>query len=107
MLWRRRKQQSEGDLTASRFFRFWRWTKRVAAALAVVLALAVVSAPAITRHLLERDFCSEVSTGDHDAVRDLEYFFEDRISLARFAHGFSSLNFGDNPNTPLSGFNIE
>ncbi len=55
MLWRRREPQTYGELEPGRFFRVWRSTKRVAAALAIPLAIGVVAAPAVTNHLVEQE----------------------------------------------------
>jgi len=55
MLWRRARPQPTGKLPSSRFFRFWRCTRRVTGGFAVALAIALVSAPAVTKHLLEKE----------------------------------------------------
>jgi hypothetical protein len=55
MLWRRREPQAQTEVKPGRFFRFWRWTKRIVAALAIALAIGVLAAPSITHHLLEKE----------------------------------------------------
>jgi hypothetical protein len=55
MLWRRREPQAQTEVEPGRFFRFWRWTKRVAAALAIALAIGVLAAPTATNRLLEKE----------------------------------------------------
>jgi hypothetical protein len=55
MLWRRREPQTQAEVEPGRFFRFWRWTKRIAAALAIALAIGVVAAPTVTNWLVEQE----------------------------------------------------
>jgi hypothetical protein len=55
MLWGKRQPRFPSRPERGRLFHVWRWTKRVVGVLAVLAAVSLALAPAITNHLVERE----------------------------------------------------